>query len=114
MMKNIKKHIEMPVPPEGSPGMFRCAKPGLIKDLFSEVGFNHVEEGQIDGKIDCETAENYWDFMTEIAAPFVTALEGAEANVIEKIRIGVVNDVNEKFPIPTSIDTFAYVISGVK
>ena len=34
MMQNIKNYIEVPAPPEGAPGMFRCAKPGIISDIF--------------------------------------------------------------------------------
>jgi ubiquinone/menaquinone biosynthesis C-methylase UbiE len=33
-MGTINRNMELPPPPPGSPGMFRCAKDGLIADLF--------------------------------------------------------------------------------
>ena len=35
MMQNIKRHIDMPAPAPGAPGMFRCAEPGLISPAGS-------------------------------------------------------------------------------
>ena len=34
IMGTINKNMELPPPPPGSPGMFRCAKPGLMKEIF--------------------------------------------------------------------------------
>jgi len=114
MMQNIKKHIDMPVPPEGSPGMFRCAEPGMMQELFSKVGLEQVVENNVNGVIRCESAENYWNFMTEIAAPFVAALSGEDESTVELIKKGVITDINNKYPAPTNIDTFGYLIGGTK
>ena len=57
MMQNIKKYIEMTPPPEGAPGMFRCAKPRLIANMFEEVGLKDVHEIQVNGNMNCGSAQ---------------------------------------------------------
>ena len=114
IMKNIKEYIEMPTPIEGAPGMFRCAQSGLISSMFKEYGLNEVEDYEVNGMIECENPEYFWNFMTEIAAPFVAALEGADNHIIESIKQGVIKDINNKHPQSTSLDTYGYVISGTK
>ena len=68
----------------------------------------------MNGVIECDNAEYYWNFMTEIAAPFVAALEGADDDTVQSIKTGVINDINKKYPEQTSLDTSGYVISGRK
>ena len=62
----------------------------------------------------CESGQNYWDFMTDIAAPFVAALSNADDETIEKIRVDVVNSVNERYPDNAVIDTSGVIIYGEK
>jgi len=113
MMQNIKKHIEVPSPPDGAPGMFRCAAPGLISNLFKQAGLKNISEKDMEGHMDCENAEQYWDFMTEIAAPFVAALSKTDEETKQKVKLGVIQSMNEKYP-NTNIDTSAIMIYGEK
>jgi len=113
-MQNIKKHIEMTPPPEGAPGMFRCAKPRLIADMFEQAGLKDVCEREINGKLNCDSAQKYWNFITEVAAPFVEALSRVDQETIEEIRTDVINAINHKYPENTSIDTYGLVIYGRK
>ena len=114
IVQGIKKHIDMPTPPEGAPGMFRCAEKGIISDLFVKAGLNMVVETEVDGRINCESAEQYWDFMTEIAAPFVAALSNVDEATVEKIKQDVVNSINARYPNETSIETLGVVVSAQK
>jgi len=109
MMQNIKQHIDMPHPPEGAPGMFRCAQPGLIAGMFEQAGLNNVVENEVSSKMECESAQGYWDFMTEVSAPFVEALSHTNSETVEKIRIDVLASMDEKYP-DTNIDTKAIVV----
>ena len=114
IVQNIKKYIEMPTPPEGAPGMFRCSEMGFIAELFKQAGLKNIVAKEILGRINCQNAEEYWDFMTEIAAPVVAVLSNADEENIRKIRIGVINSVNEKYPNKTSLDTSGIIIYGEK
>ncbi len=105
MVQNIAKHIEMPAPPPGAPGMFRCAKPGLISDLFKEVGLEGVSEREIPSTVEMSGPTEYWDMMTEVAAPFVAALGGADADTVNKVKADVIAAMTERHPdgkIPAS------------
>jgi ubiquinone/menaquinone biosynthesis C-methylase UbiE len=86
MSKVLSNHLEMPQPPPGAPGMFRCAKPGLIKELFEKAGFKNVKEKIVSDKIDYGTAEQYWQFMTEVVAPVVNALNKTDESTRQKIK----------------------------
>jgi SAM-dependent methyltransferase len=113
MMQNIKKYIDMPAPPPGAPGMFRCAEPGVVSKLFSSAGFSGVNEAEIPCRLDCGSPEGYWEMMTDVAAPFVAALSTADDATVEQVKANVVASMNERYP-DGAIDACGVVISGVK
>ncbi len=47
----INKNMELSTPPPGSPGMFRCAKEGLMIDLFSKAGLKNISQNEVVGKL---------------------------------------------------------------
>ncbi|MFZ1800550.1 MAG: hypothetical protein WAU24_11855, partial [Chitinophagaceae bacterium] len=53
---------------------------------------------EVDCSLKCGTAENYWEMMTEIAAPVVAALSNADDDTKETIKIEVFEIVNTKYP----------------
>lgn len=111
----INKNMQLEPPAPGAPGMFRCATPGLIRGLFESAGLNQVQEREINGKLRCGTAENYWNMMTDIAAPFVAALSKADDALRAKIKQEVIDLVHQHFPEhDVQIPCSALVISGVK
>jgi ubiquinone/menaquinone biosynthesis C-methylase UbiE len=95
MSKALSNHLEMPQPPPGAPGIFRCAKPGFIKELFEKAGFKNVKEEIFSDKIDYGSAEQYWQFMTDIAAPVVSALNKANEATRRKIKNEVFETCNK-------------------
>jgi SAM-dependent methyltransferase len=113
MMQNIKRHIDMPAPTPGAPGMFRCAEPGLISGLFAAAGLAKVAEAEIPCKLDCESAQGYWDMMTEIAAPFVAALSQADEATFAKVKADVLASMHQRHP-EGSIDACGMLVVGVK
>lgn len=111
----INKNMGLTPPPEGAPGMFRCAKPGLIANLFKEAGLKNISETDIKGTLNCGTAETYWNMMTDVAAPFVAALSKADDSMRAKIKKEVTELINEKFPDGNvSIPSTAIVIYAEK
>ncbi len=110
----IKKFIDLPVPPEGAPGMFRCAQAGLMSDLFSQVGLKNIQEQEVPGKMILSSAEEYWKSMTEIAAPFVGALSTTDHETVQKIKTEVINSIRQKYPNETAIDASGILIYGEK
>ena len=114
MVQNIKKYIELPSPPKGAPGMFRCAEQGTVSDLFKKAGLKNTGESEINGTMNLKNSNEYWDFMTDIAAPFVAALSNADDNSVNMIKQGVINDLNNKYPNNPNIGTSGIVIWGEK
>jgi hypothetical protein len=95
--------------------MFRCAKAGLIQNLFQLAGLKNTYEEEVSGKMHCGTMDVYWNMMTEVAAPFVAALSKADDAMKEKIKKEVFEMVNQKYPAGNVvIDSSALVIYGEK
>ncbi|MGO7631915.1 methyltransferase type 11, partial [Rhizobium ruizarguesonis] len=72
VMGTIARRVDMPAPPPGSPGLFRCAAEGMIVETFKEAGLLDVADEEVSAMMVHDTPERYWDFMTEIAAPVIT------------------------------------------
>ncbi len=111
----INKNMQLPPPPPEAPGMFRCAKPGLIQNLFQQASLKNTYEEEVAGKMNCGTTDVYWNMMTEVAAPFVSALSKADEALKEKIKKEVYEMVNQKYSDGNVvIDSSALVIYGEK
>ncbi len=113
-MDTINKNMELPPPQPGAPGMFRCAKPGLMKDIFEKAGFRNINIKEVSSRLNSGTVATYWEMMTEIGAPIVAALSKADESLREKIRKEVVELVRKKHPGVVAIDGNAIVISAEK
>ncbi|OJW97918.1 methyltransferase domain-containing protein [Thiobacillus sp. 65-1402] len=89
IMGTIARHVDMPAPPPGAPGLFRCASPGYMRALFAEAGLRDIVEEEVSCDMVIDTPERYWEFMTDIAAPVVAGLARADADARERIRAEV-------------------------
>ncbi|MEO6129623.1 MAG: methyltransferase domain-containing protein [Ferruginibacter sp.] len=92
----IKRNMQLPDQAAGVPGVFRCSPDGLMKGVFVEAGFKNITESEVGCKLQCGTAERYWQMMNEIAAPIVSALGKADDAMINKIKQEVIGSINEK------------------
>lgn len=114
-MGTISRNMELPPPPPGAPGMFRCAKDGFISDLFSQAGLKNITQKEIAGKLNSKTTDVYWNMMTEVGAPVVAALSKADDAMKAKIKGEVYQALNQKYPDGNIvIDSSALVIYGEK
>jgi ubiquinone/menaquinone biosynthesis C-methylase UbiE len=115
MMGAINKNIDLPSPAPGAPGMFRCARVGLIADLFNQAGLKNISVTEVNLKLNVKTAETYWNVMTELAAPVVTALANVDERTRNKIKKEVIELVNQRYPTrDVLIDASSLVIYGEK
>lgn len=115
ILGTINKNMELPPPPPGAPGMFRCAEKNLISDIFLQAGLKDISVKEVAGKMNCRTADVYWNSMTEVAAPVVAALSNADDFMKTKIKNEVFQKVTEKYPDGNvMIDSSALVIFGKK
>lgn len=115
IMSIINRNMQVSPPPEGAPSMFRCAKPGFIKNIMEKSGFKGVTEQEVNGKVLFEDFEYFWNMMNEVAAPVVGALSKADDVMKKKIK----NEVKEysapyQTPKGLELDYGALIISGQK
>jgi len=113
-MGTINKNMELPPPPSGAPGMFRCCKPGLMKEIFEKAGFKNITEKEVPSKLNSGTIETYWNMITEVGAPVVAALSKADDAIRQKIKKEVFELVGQRYPDHVAIDAGAIVISAEK
>jgi ubiquinone/menaquinone biosynthesis C-methylase UbiE len=115
ILETISRHIDLPAPLPGAPGMFRCAKEGLISDLFLQAGLKNIKQKEITAKMHFKTADIYWDMMTEVITLVVLALNNAEDDIKENIRKEVYHLLDQKYPDGNILmDSSALLIDGVK
>ncbi|MBN8860198.1 MAG: methyltransferase domain-containing protein [Sphingobacteriales bacterium] len=115
IMGIIKKNMDLPSPPPGAPGMFRCAQPGLLGGLFANAGLKNITEKEITGKLNAGSADNFWNFTMEVGAPIVAVLGKADEPVKQKIKEETFELLREKYPDGNvSIESSALVIYGEK
>ncbi|MDB5199844.1 MAG: methyltransferase protein [Chitinophagaceae bacterium] len=115
IMGIINKNMQLPPPPPGAPGMFRCAAPGFIKSIMEKSGFKNVNEKLISGKVAYDDFDHMWNMMNEVAAPVVGALSKADDDMKQKIKSEVEQlSVQYKTDKGIELDYGSWVISGSK
>ena len=57
-----------------------------MRAAFDQAGLREIEEEEVSTYLVHETPEQYWQFMTEIAAPVVAGLANADAATRERIQ----------------------------
>jgi ubiquinone/menaquinone biosynthesis C-methylase UbiE len=113
IMEVLSKNMEMPKPPPGAPGMFRCGKPGLMAELLAHAGFKNISQKDIAGQLDYGSADKYWQNMTEVAAPVVGAMSRADETTRATIKKEVYEALApETGPGTLSLDYAAIVLYG--
>jgi ubiquinone/menaquinone biosynthesis C-methylase UbiE len=111
----VNKNMKVVPPPQGAPGLFRCAKNGMIPDIFKQAGLKNISETEVEGRLNPGNRKIYWNFMTEVVAPVVAALSNAECEMKVKIRSEVFNWIKQKYPNGAlSIESNSFVIYGEK
>lgn len=115
IMGTIKRNMELPVPPPDSPGMFRCAKEGLMSDLFLQLGLKNISQKEIAGKLKPGTTDDYWNMMNEVSSSVIAALSKADDAMKTKIKKELYQELNQKYMDgKLELDSSAFVISGEK
>jgi len=82
----VKRHLDLPTPPPGAPGLFRCAEPDALPGLFAGAGLRVERRELLTGRMQCRSSEEYWQFMTDVVPPVVKALAGAAPDTAAAIQ----------------------------
>ncbi len=115
IMAPLIKNLQLPQPPTGAPGMFRCAAPGLMTNLFKEAGLKNTNQTIVNNKAEMESFEFFWRQMNEVAAPIVAGMSKADDAMKEKIKSEVGEVFRKAYPAePALMDSQALIIYGEK
>jgi ubiquinone/menaquinone biosynthesis C-methylase UbiE len=101
IMGAIAKHVALPTPPPGAPGLFRCAAPGYMAGVFREAGLRNVTEIEVSCPGGFDEADEYFTFMNEVAAPVVAGMALADEPTRAKIKEAVLAAVSR---LPRAMD----------
>jgi ubiquinone/menaquinone biosynthesis C-methylase UbiE len=113
IMSTIAQHVDLPAPPPGAPGLFRCAAPGYMADVLRQVGLRNVSEREVAVPAEFADANQYFTFMNEIAAPVVAGMALAGDATRAKIKDAVIAKVGGPGK-KVRLDATAIVITGEK
>lgn len=85
----INKYIKLSPSSPGAPGMFRCAQPGFMANIFEQAGFKHITEQEIADQVDFVNADTYWQNRMDLSESVIAMLNKADDTTIAAIK----NDV---------------------
>ncbi len=91
----LGKQLELPSPPPGSPGIFRCAEPDDLHALFDDAGLRLERSEPMRGQMPCDSFDEYWAFMNEVVPPIVAALGDAPTELVASVKAGVVEALGD-------------------
>ena len=92
-MQAIAGEVELAPPDPDRPNMFRCAAPGYVSDLYRAAGLQHVDEWEVRVELVTQSAEEYWDMISDHVSLAVAALQQVDAPARERIRNGAMAKV---------------------
>ena len=95
VMDTIGRHVTLPAPAPGAPGLFRCAAPDTMRTLFTDAGLRDVTQEEVSADMAHDTPEHYWAFMNDCAAPVVAGLARADGATRERIRAEVLDQARQ-------------------
>lgn len=83
--------------------------------FFRDAGLRRVSEQEVTSELECDTPDEYWSFMTEVAAPVVAGLAKADDAVRKRIKSVVLDLARQSSPSgkPRFLST-ATIICGEK
>ncbi|MGE4114564.1 MAG: class I SAM-dependent methyltransferase [Candidatus Nanopelagicales bacterium] len=85
----VGEEIELPAPPPGAPGVFRCSARGLVPSLLADAGLRDVQEVDVPVVVEAASPELGWEVLSEHVAPAAAALarldDAARARVRERV-----------------------------
>jgi SAM-dependent methyltransferase len=89
-MRAITAEAVLPAPDPDAPGMYRCATPRCIADLYDAAGLRDVAEWDVGVELVTASAAEYWDMISEHVSLAVAALQQIDGAARQRIADAVV------------------------
>jgi len=91
-MRAVAAETTVPAPDPDAPSMFRCATPGYVSALYGAAGLRDVAEWDVDVVLTTESAEQYWEVVSEHVSSAVVALGQVDEPARARIRAAVIDE----------------------
>jgi SAM-dependent methyltransferase len=93
-MQAIATEVVVAPPDPDGPNMFRCAAPGYMSALYEDAGLGDVEEWDVGVELVTQSAEQYWDMISEHVSLAVAALRQVDEPARRRIRATAMAEVS--------------------
>jgi SAM-dependent methyltransferase len=71
----LSRHMEVPTPPPGAPGVFSFADPKRLPEMLTSAGFKDVQLDEVPLVMsEFDNGHDYWTYISEMAGPVRTLL----------------------------------------
>lgn len=113
----LKRHMVVPEPPAGAPGIFALASPDRLHAIFAEAGFHDVAIEQVTIPMaDFPTGAEYDVFIRELAGPVASLFVQLPADVQACVKKEIARDaeMHSSKPGRVYLQGITHVVVGTK
>ena len=100
----VMQLMQQSPPPPGAPGLFRCAKPEIMQNTLNGAGFKNINYKEAKNSAEVESIDFYWQYMNDIAAPIVSAMEKADDDMKHRIKDAVYNNLGSRYALTGPVE----------
>jgi ubiquinone/menaquinone biosynthesis C-methylase UbiE len=93
LMRAIATEIDVPPPEPDAPNMYRWAAPGAISAVFRAAELRDIAEWDVAVELVTQSAEEYWEMMSEHVSLAARALERVDDAARRRIRASAIANV---------------------
>lgn len=95
-LEPLRRYVELPAPPPGAPGLFRCAAPDALRGLLVQAGFQGAEQAALEGVLRFPGPRPYWELLKDVSAPIVEGLRTLDAETQARVYEAVEAALTER------------------
>jgi len=113
----LKRHMEIPEPPAGAPGIFALASPDRLRAIFAEAGFRDVAIEQVTIPMaDFPTGAEYDVFIRELAGPVASLFVQLPADKQEIVKKEIAREAEARSSRPGRVylHGITHIVVGTK
>ena len=113
----LKRHMDIPAPAPGAPGIFALADPDRLHAIFAEAGFSDVTIEQVSIPMaDFSTGAEYDVFIRELAGPVASLFAQLPADTQAIVKQEIVREAEARSSKPGRVylNGITHVVVGTK
>jgi ubiquinone/menaquinone biosynthesis C-methylase UbiE len=85
LIQVLAKHLDVPRPPPGTPGIFALSDPEHLQQVIEAAGFHDVQLASVEiNVVEVEDGRAYWEAMSDLAAPVMTLVNQLDTSSRER------------------------------